>query len=214
LMVIDDHINLLGRNPLTGPNDERFGPRFPDMTEVYSTRLRSIADEVARARRIPLGAWHLRRRAGAQLRNARGDPVPPQHGRRRVGMSTVPRRLPRGTWASRCWGSRASRTWCRYCFRLHDTQPLRRISVEIQPTVTCILRTGVSVVLVQHAHAAPLASALVCRPIVLTIQAPGDRASARHDMISDVSVCDLPRQSSLVSDMAVDCIDAAPEYTG
>lgn len=44
LMVIDDHINLLGANPLAGPNDERFGVRFPDMTEVYSRRLRAVAD--------------------------------------------------------------------------------------------------------------------------------------------------------------------------
>ena len=54
LMVIDDHINLLGSNPLMGTNDERFGPRFPDMTEVYSKRLRAIADEAARARGIPV----------------------------------------------------------------------------------------------------------------------------------------------------------------
>jgi len=47
LMVIDDHINLMGNNPLVGPNDERLGPRFPDMTEVYSKRLRAIADEAA-----------------------------------------------------------------------------------------------------------------------------------------------------------------------
>lgn len=52
LMVIDDHINLLGSNPLVGPNDERFGPRFPDMTEAYSKRLRQIADEAARERGI------------------------------------------------------------------------------------------------------------------------------------------------------------------
>ena len=49
LMIIDDHINLLGANPLIGPNDERFGPRFPDMTDVYSPRLRRIADEAAAA---------------------------------------------------------------------------------------------------------------------------------------------------------------------
>jgi purine-nucleoside phosphorylase len=50
LMVIDDHINLMGSNPLIGTNDDRFGPRFPDMTEAYSTRLRQIADQAARAR--------------------------------------------------------------------------------------------------------------------------------------------------------------------
>jgi purine-nucleoside phosphorylase len=52
LMVIDDHINLLGSNPLVGANDERFGVRFPDMTEVYSKRLRGVADAAAQARRL------------------------------------------------------------------------------------------------------------------------------------------------------------------
>ena len=47
LMVMDDHINLTGDNPLVGPNEDRFGPRFPDMTEVYSVRLRGIADRAA-----------------------------------------------------------------------------------------------------------------------------------------------------------------------
>ena len=49
LMVIDDHINLLGSNPLVGPNDDRFGVRFPDLTNLYSPRLRRIADEAATA---------------------------------------------------------------------------------------------------------------------------------------------------------------------
>jgi len=49
LMIIDDHINLLGSNPLIGPNDDRFGPRFPDMTDVYSPRLRALAEEAAGA---------------------------------------------------------------------------------------------------------------------------------------------------------------------
>lgn len=54
LMVIDDHINLFGTNPLIGPNEDRFGPRFPDMTEAYSKRLRGIADAVAKERGIAL----------------------------------------------------------------------------------------------------------------------------------------------------------------
>lgn len=49
LMIIDDHINMTGANPLTGPNDDRFGPRFPDMSEVYSARLRETAGAAARA---------------------------------------------------------------------------------------------------------------------------------------------------------------------
>jgi purine-nucleoside phosphorylase len=48
LMVIDDHINLLGSNPLVGPHDDRLGARFPDMSEVYSKRLRALADDAAR----------------------------------------------------------------------------------------------------------------------------------------------------------------------
>jgi purine-nucleoside phosphorylase len=54
LMVIDDHINLLGSSPLTGPNDDRFGVRFPDLTNVYSPRLRRLADEAAAARSLTL----------------------------------------------------------------------------------------------------------------------------------------------------------------
>lgn len=54
LMIIDDHINMLGSNPLIGMNDDRFGTRFPDMSEVYSARLRRIADAAARAKGVPV----------------------------------------------------------------------------------------------------------------------------------------------------------------
>ena len=51
LMLIADHLNLTGRNPLVGPNEYAFGPRFPDMSEAYSRRLRRLARETAE----PLG---------------------------------------------------------------------------------------------------------------------------------------------------------------
>lgn len=47
LMLINDYINMMGTNPLIGPNDERFGPRFPDMTEVFNPGLRALAGQVA-----------------------------------------------------------------------------------------------------------------------------------------------------------------------
>jgi purine-nucleoside phosphorylase len=47
LVLISDHINLQGANPLTGPNDDSLGPRFPDMTEAYPGKLRQIAQNAA-----------------------------------------------------------------------------------------------------------------------------------------------------------------------
>ena len=90
LMVIDDHINLIGTNPLVGPNEDRFGPRFPDMTEVYSKRLRQAADEAAKARAITVthGVYVALHgpsyETPAEIRYLRGI------GADAVGMSTVP----------------------------------------------------------------------------------------------------------------------------
>ncbi len=90
LMVIDDHINLIGANPLAGPNDDRFGPRFPDMSEVYSRRLRTLADEVGRERNteLPHGTYAAllgpSYETPAEIRYLRAI------GADAVGMSTVP----------------------------------------------------------------------------------------------------------------------------
>ncbi len=54
LVLISDHINLQGSNPLSGPNDESLGHRFPDMTEAYSSRLRAIAHQAASGLGMPL----------------------------------------------------------------------------------------------------------------------------------------------------------------
>ncbi len=83
LMVIDDHINLSGGNPLVGPNDERFGPRFPDMSEVYSADLRKIADDAGRAINLLLPHGVYAALLGPELRDAGGNPLPAGHWRRR-----------------------------------------------------------------------------------------------------------------------------------
>ena len=90
LMVIDDHINLLGSNPLVGANEDAFGVRFPDMSEVYSRRLRGIADAVAHEQGLPIGhgvyvAVHgPSYETPAEIRFLRAI------GADAVGMSTVP----------------------------------------------------------------------------------------------------------------------------
>jgi purine-nucleoside phosphorylase len=90
LMVIDDHLNLMGGNPLVGANDERFGPRFPDMTDVYSARLRRLADEAGKANAmlLPHGVYAAlvgpSYETPAEIRYLRAI------GADAVGMSTVP----------------------------------------------------------------------------------------------------------------------------
>lgn len=90
LMVIDDHINLTGQNPLTGPNEDRFGPRFPDMSEVYSRRLRRIAAEAGQAvhMQLPHGIYAAllgpSYETPAEIRYLRAI------GADAVGMSTAP----------------------------------------------------------------------------------------------------------------------------
>lgn len=90
LMVIDDHINLLGGSPLAGPNDERFGPRFPDMTEAYSRRLRALADEAAASRGIPLAHGIYAAMHGPSYETPAEIRFLRTIGADAVGMSTVP----------------------------------------------------------------------------------------------------------------------------
>jgi purine-nucleoside phosphorylase len=90
LMLIADHINFLGDNPLVGPNDDTLGPRFPDMSAVYDEDLRSLARSVAAQAGIVLreGVYvavpgpSLETRAEYRMLRTLGADV--------VGMSTVP----------------------------------------------------------------------------------------------------------------------------
>ena len=90
LMVISDHLNLLGDNPLRGENDERFGPRFPDLTSVYSRRLQDVVIDEANAMGL-----EVRRGIYAALSGPSYETPAEIHmirtlGADVVGMSTVP----------------------------------------------------------------------------------------------------------------------------
>src|SRR2546421_8802922 len=90
LMVISDHINLMGVNPLIGANDDRFGPRFPDLTSTYDPDLQSIVIEEAKAMNID-----MRRGVYAALTGPSYETPAEIHmvrtlGADAVGMSTVP----------------------------------------------------------------------------------------------------------------------------
>jgi purine-nucleoside phosphorylase len=90
LMLMDDHINLMGSNPLIGMNDERFGPRFPDMTTVYSMRLRDLAGEAARQRRLALAHGVYAALHGPSYETPAEIRYLRTIGADAVGMSTVP----------------------------------------------------------------------------------------------------------------------------
>lgn len=93
VMLIDDHINLIGDNPLVGPNDERLGARFPDMSEPYCRRLLAQAEQAAlslktkvhRGVYVAVSGPNLETRAEYRFLRSIGADV--------VGMSTVPENI-------------------------------------------------------------------------------------------------------------------------
>lgn len=90
LMVISDHLNLMGVNPLRGPNDDRFGPRFPDMSEVYSRELQELATEEARSLGITVRRGIYAGLAGPSYETPAEIHMLRSFGADAVGMSTVP----------------------------------------------------------------------------------------------------------------------------
>ncbi len=90
LMLIADHINLIGKNPLIGPNDERFGPRFPDMSDAYDPALRAFARRTAEELGIPLREGVYAFFSGPCFETAAEIRAYKALGADAVGMSTVP----------------------------------------------------------------------------------------------------------------------------
>ena len=90
LVLISDHINLQGSNPLTGPNDDTLGPRFPDMTEAYAAAYRAIAHDVAKTIGIQLDEGVYAALSGPSYETPAEIRYLRTIGADLVGMSTVP----------------------------------------------------------------------------------------------------------------------------
>ena len=90
LVLISDHINLMGVNPLVGPNNDCCGPRFPDMSDAYSSQFRGIAKEVATELCIPISEGVYAAMLGPSYETPAEIRMLRTLGADVVGMSTVP----------------------------------------------------------------------------------------------------------------------------
>ena len=141
IMVIDDHINLMGDNPLIGINDDRLGPRFPDMSEPYDRRLIEAALETARAEDMVLhrGVFvavtgpNLETRAEYRFLRGIGADV--------VGMSTVPETIVAVHCGLRVVGFSVITDMCLPdALEPVDVEAIIRVAAEAEPRLTALVR--------------------------------------------------------------------------
>lgn len=142
LVMLDDHINLMGLNPLIGPNDEAVGPRFPDMSQPYDLELRRLAIQAANEQRLPLHEGVYVAVAGPNLETRAEYRMLRQIGADVVGMSMVPEVL-----VARHCGLRVlavtvvSDACIPETLKPASLEELLRVARETEPKLTALLRT-------------------------------------------------------------------------
>lgn len=140
LVLISDHVNLMGSSPLVGPNDDALGPRFPDMTDVYDPELRAAAREAAGRLGLQVhegvyGAW-----LGPQFETPAEIRFMRTIGAQLAGMSTVPEVIAARHLGLRCLGiSVVTNKAAGRAGKLGHEEVLT-VGAEAQPRLTALLR--------------------------------------------------------------------------
>jgi purine-nucleoside phosphorylase len=141
LVLVSDHVNLLGTSPLVGANDDTLGPRFPDMGDAYDPELRSRARESARALGIELGEGVYGAWLGPQFETPAEIRFMRAIGCELAGMSTVPEVIAARHMGIRCLGiSVVTNMAAGVVEGRLDHEAVLAIGAEAQPRLTALLR--------------------------------------------------------------------------
>ncbi len=145
IMLMLDHINLLGDNPLIGPNDNKLGPRFPDMSEPYSLKLIELAEEVALENKIKIHKGVFVAVAGPNLETKAEYRFLRSTGADVVGMSTVPECIVANHMGIKVLGISIITDECfPECLKPVDLKDVIEAANQAEPKMTTIIKGVVS----------------------------------------------------------------------
>jgi purine-nucleoside phosphorylase len=141
LVLISDHVNLLGTSPLVGPNDDSLGPRFPDMSEAYDAGFRARAHEAAAELGLELGEGVYGAWLGPQFETPAEIRFMRAIGCDLAGMSTVPEVIEARHMGIRCLGVSVVTNMASGVVEGQlDHEAVLSVGAEAQPRLTALLR--------------------------------------------------------------------------
>ena len=141
LVLISDHVNLMGTSPLVGPNDDALGPRFPDMSDAYDPELRRVAREAAARLGLELGEGVYAAWLGPQFETPAEIRFGRAVGANLAGMSTVPEVIAARHLGLRCLGiSVVTNMAAGVVEGKLGHEEVLAVGAEAQPRLTALLR--------------------------------------------------------------------------
>jgi len=141
LVLISDHINLMGTSPLTGPNDDELGPRFPDLSNAYDPELRRLARETADRLELDLPEGVYAAWSGPQFETPAEIRFMRAVGGDLAGMSTVPEVIAARHMGIRCLGiSVVTNMAAGVVHEKLDHEAVLSVGAHAQPSLTALLR--------------------------------------------------------------------------